>query len=47
MDITLYRPAKKVHVPLTCISAILAGKYTVTVDAALRLSRFFGISEGF
>ena len=47
MDITPYRLAKEIHVPLTRIAAILAGKRTVTVDTALRLSRFFGTSEGF
>lgn len=47
MDITPYRLAKKIHLPLTRISAILAGKRTVTVGTALRLLRFFGASEGF
>ena len=47
MDITPYRLAKEIHVPLTRIAAILAGKRTVTIDTALRLSRFFGTSEGF
>jgi addiction module HigA family antidote len=47
MEITPYRLAKEIHVPLTRIAAILAGKRAVTVDTALRLSRFFGTSEGF
>ena len=47
MNITAYRLAKEIHVPLTRISAILAGKRAVTVDTALRLSRFFGLSDGF
>ncbi len=47
MQITPYRLAKEIHVPLTRIAAILAGKRSVTVDTALRLSRFFGTSEGF
>ena len=38
---------KEIHVPLTRIAAILAGKRAVTVDTALRLSRVFGTSEGF
>lgn len=47
MEITPYRLAKDIHVPLTRIAAILAGKRAVTVDTALRLSRYFGTSEGF
>jgi addiction module HigA family antidote len=47
MEITPYRLAKEIHVPLTRIAAILAGKRAVTVDTALRLSRFFGTTEGF
>ena len=47
MQITPYRLAKELHVPLTRIAAILAGKRKVTVDTALRLSRFFAMSDGF
>ena len=47
MNMSAYRLAKEIHVPLTRIAAILAGKRAVTVDTALRLSRFFGLSDGF
>ena len=47
MDITPCCPAKEIHVPLTRIAATLAVKRTATIDTALRLSRFFGTSEGF
>jgi antitoxin HigA-1 len=47
MGISSYRLAKELHVPLTRIAAILACKRAVTVDTALRLSRFFGTSENF
>jgi antitoxin HigA-1 len=47
MGITPYRLAKAIHVPQTRISAILAGERAVTADTALRLSRFFGMSEAF
>ena len=43
MAITPYRLAKE----LTRIAAILAGKRAVSVDTALRLSRYFGTSEAF
>ncbi len=47
MQITPYRLAKEIHVPLTRIAAVLAGKRAVTVDTGLRLSRFFAMSDGF
>ena len=47
MNISAYRLAKEIHVPLTRIAAILAGKRAVTVDTALRLSRFFNLTDGF
>ena len=47
LQLTPYRLAKELHVPLTRIAAILAGKRAVTADTGLRLSRFFGTSEGF
>ncbi len=45
--ITPYRLAKSIHVPLTRVAAILRGDRGITVDTALRLSRFFGLSDGF
>ena len=47
MGITPYRMAQAIHVPQTRISAILAGERTVTADTALRLARFFGMSDAF
>ena len=47
LEMTPYRLAKEIHVPLTRVAAILSGKRAVTVDTALRLSRFFGTSESF
>src|SRR5690554_5903771 len=47
MDITQYRLAKEIGVPQRRIGEIVAGKRAVTVDTGLRLSRFFGMSEGF
>ena len=46
MGITAYRLAKDLGVPLTRISAILAGKRSITADTGLRLDRYFGLSEG-
>ncbi len=47
MGITQYRLAKEIGVPQRRIGEIVAGKRAVTVDTGLRLSRFFGMSDGF
>jgi addiction module HigA family antidote len=47
MGITQYRLAKGIGVSQRRIGEIVAGKRTVTVDTGLRLSRFFGTSDGF
>jgi addiction module HigA family antidote len=45
--ITQYRLAKEIGVPQRRIGEIVAGNRAVTADMGLRLSRFFGISDGF
>lgn len=47
MGITQYRLAKEISVPQRRIGEIIAGKRGVSADTGLRLSRFFGTSEGF
>ena len=47
MGITQYRLAKEICVSQRRIGEIVAGARAVTADTGLRLSRFFGISEGF
>ncbi len=47
MGITQYRLAKAIGVPQRRIGEIVAGKRAITVDTGLRLSRFFGMSDGF
>lgn len=47
MGISQYRLAKSVGVPAQRIGAIVAGKRAITADTDLRLSRFFGLSEGY
>jgi antitoxin HigA-1 len=44
---TQYRLAKSIDVKQTRISEIIAGRRGISADTALRLSRFFGTSEGF
>ncbi|MGD8782278.1 MAG: HigA family addiction module antitoxin [Ignavibacteria bacterium] len=47
LGITAYRLSKEINVSTTTILNILNGKRKITVDTALRLSRFFGNSERF
>jgi addiction module HigA family antidote len=47
MGVSQYRLAKEIGVPQRRIGEIVAGTRAVTVDTGIRLSRFFGLSEGF
>ena len=47
MGVTQYRLAKEIGVPQRRIGEIVMGKRAVTPDTGLRLSRFFGMSDGF
>ena len=47
MGISQYRLAKDISVPARRINEIIHGKRSISVDTALRLSRYFGLSERF
>jgi len=47
MGITQYRLAKAIGVQQRRIGEIVAGRRAITADTGLRLSRFFGLSDGF
>ena len=47
MGITQYRLAKEIGVSQRRIGEIVVGARGITADTGLRLSRFFGMSEGF
>lgn len=47
MGISQYRLAKDINVPSRRINEIVHGKRAVSTDTALRLSRYFGLSERF
>ncbi len=47
MNISAYRLSKETYMDQTRISEILKGKRSVTIDTALRLSKFFGTSPEF
>ncbi len=46
-NLSQYRLAKSLHVPIGRISEILKGKRGISADTALRLSRFFGTTAQF
>ncbi len=47
LRLTQYRLAKDINVPETRIAAILKGRRRITPDSALRLSRYFRMSDRF
>lgn len=47
MGISQYRLAKDISVPPRRINEIVHGSRSITADTALRLARYFGISERF
>lgn len=47
MGVSQNRLAKDINVPSRRINEIVNGKRAVTPDVALRLSRYFGLSERF
>ena len=47
MGITQYRLAKEIGVQQRRIGEIIAGARAITPDTGLRLSRFFGLNDGF
>jgi addiction module HigA family antidote len=47
MAISQYRLAKDISVPARRINEIVHGQRSITADTALRLSRYFGLSERF
>ena len=47
MGISQYHLAKEISVPARRINEIVLGKRAISPDTALRLSRYFGLSEPF
>ena len=47
MGLSQYRLAKDIGVPARRINEIVHGQRAISADTALRLSRFFGLSERF
>jgi addiction module HigA family antidote len=47
MGISQYRLAKDINVPPRRINEIVHGRRSITADTALRLSKYFGMTEQF
>src|SRR4030065_2175806 len=47
LNISQYKLAKDINVPARRINEIVHGKRSITADTALRLSRYFKLSERF
>lgn len=46
-NISAYRLAKDIFVPVSRIQAILNGSRKITVDTSIRLGRYFGVSYNY
>jgi addiction module HigA family antidote len=47
MELSQYRLAKDINVPARRINEIVHGNRAITADTALRLARYFGMTEQF
>ena len=47
LNISAYKLAQSIHVPVSRIQDILHGRRKITVDTSLRLAAFFGLSDGY
>ena len=45
MNLSAYKLAQEIHVPVSRIQAILNSGRRITADTSLRLARYFGVSD--
>lgn len=45
MDVSAYKLAQEIHVPVSRIQDILHDRRKITADTSLRLAQFFGVSD--
>lgn len=45
MNLSAYKLAQEIHVPVSRIQDILHGRRKITADTSLRLAKFFGVSD--
>ena len=47
MNLSAYRLAQEIHVPVSRIQDILHDRRKITADTSLRLAKYFGVSDKF
>ena len=47
MNLSAYRLAQEIHVPVSRVQDILHDRRKITADTSLRLAKFFGVSDRF
>ena len=47
LDISAYKLAMKIHVPVSRVQDILHDRRKITVDTSLRLAKYFGVSDSY
>lgn len=45
MNLSAYRLAQEIHVPVSRVQDILHDRRKITADTSLRLAKFFGVSD--
>lgn len=47
MNLTAYKLAQNIDIPVSRIQAILNDEQKITLDVSSRLAKFFGVSDGY
>ena len=47
MNLTAYKLAQNIDIPVSRIQAILNDEQKITLDTSLRLAKFFGVSDSY
>ena len=47
MNLTAYKLAQNIDIPVSRIQAILNNEQKITLDVSLRLAKFFGVSDSY
>ena len=47
MNLTVYKLAQSIDIPVSRIQAILNNEQKITLDVSLRLAKFFGVSDSY
>lgn len=47
LDISAYKLAQEIHVPVSRVQDILHDRRKITVDTSLRLAKYFGVSDSY